>query len=90
MKKSYLIIDVREPDEYKAGHIKSAINIPPGQLLLAKNKLANVAKDTPIILYCRSGSRSEVAIQILKVRGFTNLTNGINSGYVQKMLFQIN
>lgn len=86
MTKSHLIIDVREPNEYKAGHIKSAINIPLNQLIFSKNKLAVVAKDTPIILYCRSGGRSKIAIQMLKTKGFTNLTNGINTENVLKML----
>ncbi len=81
---SRLIIDVRESDEYSSGHIEGAINVPPSELLKPTNILSGVHKDTPIILYCRSGSRSEASLQILKQKGYTNLTNGINSENVKK------
>lgn len=73
-----LIIDVREPDEYKKGHAEGALNIPPARLLAGASELAETPKDTEIILYCLSGSRSNVSINILKDLGFTNLTNGVN------------
>lgn len=73
-----LIIDVREPSEYQAGHVKGAINIPPSELMAGAKQLDGVDKDRPLILYCISGSRSNVSIQLLKSRGYTNLTNGIN------------
>lgn len=78
-----LIIDVREPQEYADGHVEGAINLPPSKLMGDLPELANVAKDTEIILYCRSGSRSNVAIQILKSKGYTNLINGINQDQVK-------
>ena len=78
-----IIIDVREPYEYATGHVKGALNIPPAKLMKGAKKLAKVDKDTPLILYCRSGSRSNVSIQILRSQGFTNLTNGINRGQVE-------
>lgn len=86
MHMSPLVIDVREPEEFASGHYEHAINIPPSELMAGENRLKEVAKDTPIILYCRSGSRSNVAIQILKDQGFTNLTNGINKENVKKLL----
>lgn len=79
-----LIIDVREPAEYSTGHVEGSINIPPSELLVGAKVLKDFSKDTPIILYCRSGSRSQVAINLLRQQGFTNLTNGINQQNVEK------
>lgn len=78
-----IIVDVREKFEYKSGHVRGALNIPPNQLMAGAPQLADVPKDTPIILYCRSGARSNVAMNILRTQGFTNLTNGINAEQVK-------
>jgi phage shock protein E len=77
-----VIIDVREPEEYASGHIKEALNLPPSKLMGDLRELDGIAKDSEIILYCRSGSRSNVAINILRGKGFTNLINGINQDQV--------
>lgn len=79
----YTIIDVREPSEYQGGHIKGARNIPPDQLIKGASKLSDIAKDSTIIVYCRSGSRSAVAINILSGLGYTNVINGINKEQVE-------
>lgn len=79
-----IIIDVREPDEYQQGHVEGALNLPPAELLSGAHKLDGVSKDTELILYCKTGSRSSVSIQILKSLGFTNLINGINAAQVQQ------
>ena len=79
-----IIIDVREPFEYEEDHVDGALNIPPAELMAGASKLDDVAKDTEIVLYCRTGSRSNVAMQILSGLGFTNLVNGINAGHVRK------
>ncbi len=79
-----LIIDVREPAEYESGHVEGAINMPPSELMSGALQLKDVAKDTELIVYCLSGSRSNVSIQILKQMGFTNLVNGINAIHVTK------
>jgi phage shock protein E len=78
-----VIIDVREPEEYKISHVDGAINIPPSRLLKGASELDDIPKDTEIILYCLSGSRSNVSINILKDLGFTNLINGINQSHVK-------
>lgn len=80
---SRLFIDVREPAEFAAGHIEGAMNIPPSQLMSGAKQLEGIAKDTELILYCVSGSRSNVSINILKDLGFTNITNGINMDHVR-------
>jgi phage shock protein E len=77
-----IIIDVREPIEFKMGHVRGAINLPPSKLMTGAEKIQNVPKDTKLILYCLSGSRSNVAINILKDLGYTNLVNGINKSHV--------
>lgn len=77
-----MIIDVREPSEYNTGHVEGAVNIPPSELLAGSDKLKNVAKDTELILYCLSGSRSNMSINLLKQMGYTNLVNGINKDHV--------
>ena len=77
-----MIIDVREPEEFTRGHVKGAINIPPAEIMQGSDKLCDVAKDTELILYCVSGSRSNVSKQILESQGFTNVVNGINKDQV--------
>lgn len=84
MRSKQLIIDVREPSEYEAGHVDGALNIPPSELLSGAKQLANVDRDTKLVVYCRTGSRSNTSIQLLKQLGFTNLVNGINAGHVEK------
>jgi len=78
-----IIIDVREPQEYKLGHVKGAINIPPAQMMAGAEKLKGVPKDTELVLYCVSGSRSNASMHYLQQLGFTNLVNGINKEHVK-------
>lgn len=67
--KQAVIIDVREDDEWQAGHIQGAIHIPLKQL---PERLAELQtyKDKPVITQCRSGRRSLEALDILKKSGF--------------------
>jgi len=83
---SRVIIDVRKPEEYAAGHVSGALNIPPEQLLASAKLLDSVPKNAEIILYCRSGNRSAVAKNILNQLGFSNITNGINKEWVEAEL----
>lgn len=78
-----IIIDVREPEEYQRGHVPGALNIPPADIMAGAPQLANAPKDTELVLYCNSGSRSNVAKNILGTMGFTNIVNGINKDHVQ-------
>lgn len=77
-----IFIDVREPEEYASDHVEGALNIPPEEIMDGAKKLADVEKDTELILYCVSGSRSNVCTNILKSYGFTNILNGINKQQV--------
>lgn len=67
-----LIIDVREPHEFQAGHIANASLIPLGNV---EQGVAGIPKEQEIILVCRSGNRSEQAYQRLTALGYTNLKN---------------
>ncbi len=82
-----VFIDLREAQEFQRGHIEGALNISPSELSSNTNALHDIDKDSELILYCISGSRSNVAIQILRQQGFTNLVNGININHVKKLYF---
>ena len=83
-----IFIDVREPFEYAAGHVEGALNIPPMELVQGlPAKLAKVSKDTELVLYCRTGARSNTSMQFLSRYGFTNMVNGINKNHVEANYF---
>lgn len=65
------LIDVREPNEFDAGHILGARNIPLTQL---KMRLKELRPDLPVYLYCQSGARSGRAAQFLYRKGYKDLT----------------
>lgn len=67
------IVDVRTVDEYQDGFYKGAINIPVNALEKRMGEIGD--KKKPVIVYCASGSRSAVAMSILKSRGFTDVMN---------------
>lgn len=60
-------LDVREPDEFAAGHIPAAIHVPLGDL---EARLSELPRDRPIVTYCASGDRSASAESILERHGF--------------------
>lgn len=70
-----LYVDVRTPEEYASGHVAGAINIPHDQMEARWQELA-AHRDRPIVLYCRTGRRSELAIEVLEDHGFARLRNG--------------
>jgi rhodanese-related sulfurtransferase len=71
------LIDVREPQEFKKGHILGARNIPVTQM---KHRLVELRKDKPVYLYCQSGSRSARAAQLLGKKGYKDL-NQLKGGF---------
>ncbi len=83
-----IVIDTREDIEYAQGHVEGSLNIPPALFMTGSipQQLTDTPKDAVIIVYCRSGSRSNVVAHLLRQHGFTNITNGINQGNVQKLL----
>ena len=68
----YIILDVRRPDEFAAGHIPNAINVPNETIGTAEiPELTD--KDQLIMVYCRSGRRSKEAAEKLVKLGYTNI-----------------
>ena len=68
----YIILDVRRPDEYAAGHIPNAINVPNESVGTAEiPELPD--KNQLIMVYCRSGRRSKEASEKLVKLGYTNI-----------------
>ncbi|MGP7816217.1 rhodanese-like domain-containing protein [Niallia sp. 01092] len=65
------LIDVREPNEFEAGHILGARNIPLSQLKMRKGELR---PDKPVYLYCQNGLRSGRAAEFLHRKGYRQLT----------------
>ena len=78
------IIDVREPGEYRNGHLLNAINIPLSQL---RQRMDEIPKDRPVYLHCRSSQRSYNAIMALQHCGFDNLYN-IAGSYLAICLYE--
>ncbi|TCS96572.1 rhodanese-like domain-containing protein [Hazenella coriacea] len=75
----FQFIDVREPFEYKNGHIKGIKNIPMSQL---SQRQQEISHDRAIVITCQSGFRSKRAAKILKRSKFKNLSHlerGVNS-----------
>ncbi len=69
-----LVLDVREDNEVASGRIGGAKHIPLGSL---KKRLADLEKhkNTPVVVYCRSGSRSAMAASQLTAAGFEDVVN---------------
>ncbi|MCX7897732.1 MAG: rhodanese-like domain-containing protein [Rhodocyclaceae bacterium] len=71
-----VVIDVREYDEYAAGHLPGAINIPRGILEFKIGMVPECAnKDSAVLLYCRTSGRAALsAVQLQKI-GYTNVVS---------------
>lgn len=68
--KGALLLDVRTPQEYQRGHVDNARNIPVDVL---QDRLSELPKDQPIVVYCQSGKRSARAMSMLKGAGFSQI-----------------
>lgn len=69
-----LVMDVREPAEYTAGHLPGAFNIPRGVLefKIGAHPDFQDKQDAHIIVYCQTGGRSALAAEVLNKMGFNN------------------
>ena len=61
-----VILDVRQPHEWRAGHIDGARHLPLTQL---PRRLRDLDRHTPIVVVCRSGHRSAIAATLLRALG---------------------
>lgn len=68
-----LLIDVRTAEEFASGHLEQARNIPLSEVATG---FRAIDKSQPIVVYCRSGNRSSIALQALVKQGFINVHNG--------------
>lgn len=67
-----VFIDVREKNEYEAGHLINAMNIPLSEL---RERMHEIPKDVPVYVHCRSAQRSYNAVMALENSGYTNVYN---------------
>lgn len=80
----HVLIDVRTPEEFAAGHIAGAINISVQSL---PDRLDEVPNDETIVVYCRSGNRSATATEILVDAGYSpvydlgGIQDWVSAGY---------
>lgn len=84
---SKIIIDVREPHEFSQSHVMGAVNLPVNDINKERVESMDISKDDQIIVYCRSGNRSNLALSKLNSLGYQDVTNGINQGEVESKLF---
>ena len=69
-----LLIDVREPDEYRQGHVPGAVNMPRGLLeFQMSGQPAMAPRDLAIVLYCKTSGRAALAACALHDMGYLNV-----------------
>jgi rhodanese-related sulfurtransferase len=69
-----VIVDVRTPQEFAAGHLDGAVNIEYGSIGQQISK-AGISKEDKVFLYCQTGHRSGIALDTLKSLGFSKAEN---------------
>jgi rhodanese-related sulfurtransferase len=70
MNQGALVLDIRKPDEFAAGHVNGAKQLSSEQILTAGETFKRF-KDKPVIVYCDSGSLASAAVRQLTSQGFT-------------------
>ena len=71
-----ILIDVREPEEYRQGHIPGAINMPRGLLeFQISGQPALQSRDIAIVLYCKTSGRAALAARSLQEMGYLNISS---------------
>lgn len=66
----FVLLDVREPQEWATGHLEGALHIPLGRLLVAPEALDALNRQEPLVVYCQHGMRSARAVSYLREQGF--------------------
>lgn len=76
-----IVLDVREQDEFDAGHISGALLLPVGSITKETAAAVIPETDSVVLVYCRSGNRSKTASKALTDLGYTNVYEfgGINT-----------
>jgi rhodanese-related sulfurtransferase len=70
MNQGALVLDIRKPEEFAAGHVNGAKQLPSDQILTAGENFKRF-KEKPVIVYCDSGSLAAAAVRQLNLQGFT-------------------
>lgn len=70
MNQGALVLDIRKPDQYAAGHVQGAKQLPSDQILSAGDTFKRF-KEKPVVVYCDSGSLAAAAVRQLQIQGFT-------------------
>jgi rhodanese-related sulfurtransferase len=65
-----MIVDTRSTDEFAGSKFSGAVNIPSEEM---ENRFAEIPKNKPVYLHCSTGSRADMAYDILKVKGYSNV-----------------
>ena len=76
-----LLLDVRTPTEYAAGHVPDAVNIPVDEL---RSRLSEVPRNRPVVAYCQVGQRGYLATRVLRHAGFD--ASNLGGGYKTYLL----
>ena len=73
-----VVVDVREPVEFRDGHLPGAVNIPMGQLT---RRLDELDRTRPVYVVCASGNRSGAMVDVLTAAGYdaTNVAGGTSA-----------
>jgi len=76
-----VLIDVREPEEYAAGHLQGAVNLPRGLLeFKLSGNPALERRDLNVVLYCKTSGRAALSAASMQAMGYLNVTS-IAGGY---------
>lgn len=80
-RESLVLLDVREDDEWRAGHAPQALHIPLRDVPARMDELAELPDDQPIYVVCRTGGRSMQATAFLNANGYeaVNVAGGMKS-----------
>ena len=74
IKEGALVVDVRTPAEFNAGHLENALNIPHTEIVKHISEFGS-DKNREVVLYCKSGGRVVAAQAELRAQGFSNVFN---------------
>jgi len=79
--KTVVLLDVRTPEEFSTGHIRGALLLPYDGISATTAAQAIPTKNTPVIVYCRSGRRSAIAAKTLMDLGYRQVLDlgGVNT-----------
>ncbi|SNR28405.1 Rhodanese-related sulfurtransferase [Haloechinothrix alba] len=81
----YLLLDVRESDEWQAGHAPEAVHIPLRDVPVRMDELADQVDERPVYVVCRTGGRSAQATAYLNAHGYeaVNIAGGMKSWHTE-------